>query len=106
MLSTIVTFCEGGTHDTLYFHSPVPMFRGDPRRPWIDIQSEKLVQRHLSILLLQEFLQDKSLDSLPAAIFLDKYLSDFLRYLSGFAMSNTLALLPNEPNISMASFKE
>lgn len=31
-LSTIVTFCEDGPHDTLYFNNPVPMFRGDPRR--------------------------------------------------------------------------
>lgn len=105
-LSTIVTFCEGGPHDTLYFHSPVPMFRGDPRRPWIDIQSEKLVQRHLSIVLLQEFLQDKSLDSLPAAIFLDDHLSDFLRYLSGLVMSSTSALLPDRSNFSMVAFKE
>ncbi len=27
-LSTIVTFCEDGPHDTLYFNNPVPMFRG------------------------------------------------------------------------------
>ncbi len=43
-LSTIVTFCEGGPHDTLYFNNPVPMFRGDPRRPWIDVKSDKLIQ--------------------------------------------------------------
>lgn len=30
-LSTIVTFCEDGPHDSLYFSNPVPMFRGDPR---------------------------------------------------------------------------
>lgn len=105
-LSTIVTFCEGGPHDTLYFHSPVPMFRGDPRRPWIDVQSEKLIQRHLSIVLLQEFLQNKSLDSLPAAVFLDEYLTDFLEYLSGFSLKNTSSLLPGQSNFSMVSFKE
>lgn len=105
-LSTIVTFCEGGPHDTLYFHSPVPMFRGDPRRPWIDVQSEKLIQRHLSIVLLQEFLQNKSLDSLPAAVFLDEYLTDFLEYLSGFSLKNTSSLLPCQSNFSMVSFKE
>lgn len=32
-LSTIVTFCEEGPHDTLYFNDPTPMFRGDPRKP-------------------------------------------------------------------------
>ena len=83
-LSTIITFCEDGPHDTLYFRDPTPMFRGDPRRPWIDITSEKLLQRHLSMVLLQEFLgmqrradDPTSLDTLPAARFLDEYLEDF-----------------------------
>ena len=43
-LSTIVTFCEDGPHDSLYYNNPVPMFRGDARRPWIDIQSAKLLK--------------------------------------------------------------
>ena len=53
-LSTIVTFCENGPHDTLYFNNPVPMFRGEPRRPWIDIQSGKLIQRQISIIVLEK----------------------------------------------------
>lgn len=42
------------------------MFRGDPRRPWIDGRSEKLLQRHLVMVVLQEFLAEKhmSLDTL------------------------------------------
>ena len=55
-LSTIVTFCEDGPHDMLYFKNPEPMFRGEPRRPWIDIYSPKLVSRHLSMIILQDFL--------------------------------------------------
>lgn len=55
-LSTIVTFCEDGPHDTQYFNHPVPMLRGNPRRPWIDQSSEKLVQRHFNIVVLREFL--------------------------------------------------
>ena len=51
----IVTFCEDGPHDTLYFNDPIPMFRGDPRKPWIDIRSEKLIQRHLAMVILQEY---------------------------------------------------
>ena len=38
-LSTIVTFCEDGPHDMLYFNDPTPMFRGDPRKPWIDVRN-------------------------------------------------------------------
>ena len=52
-LSTIVTFCENGPHDTLYFHDPSPMFRGDPRRPWLDTLSPRLLHRHLAMVSLQ-----------------------------------------------------
>ena len=70
-LSTIVTFCEDGPHDMLYYNEPVPMFRGDARRPWIDIASEKLLQRHLGIVAMQEFLatQGESMDHIAAAMF-------------------------------------
>ena len=43
--------------DTLYFNNPVPMFRGNPRTPWIDVQSEKLIQRHLSIVIFENYLK-------------------------------------------------
>lgn len=83
-LSTIVTFCEGGPHDTLYFNDPTPMFRGDPRRPWIDVNSEKLIQRHLAMIIMQEFLKEShsSLDTISAADFLENSLDGFKRYLA------------------------
>ncbi len=95
-LSTIVTFCEDGPHDTLYFNDPVPMFRGDPRRPWIDVRSEKLCQRHLGMVILQEFLTEKhkSLDTLPAAVFLEDYLDDFKGYLANYSVAKDKLLLP------------
>ena len=105
-LSTIVTFCEGGPHDTLYFNSPIPMFRGDPRRPWIDIQSVKLLQRHLSIVVLQQYLRNMSMDSLPAVVFLDQYLPGFNEYLEDTSISNTSVLLPSQADFSMMAFKE
>ena len=58
-LSTIVTFCENGAYDALYFKDPTDMFRGDPRRPWIDVESPKLLQRHLNMIILQDFLHDE-----------------------------------------------
>lgn len=82
-LSTIVTFCEDGPLDAIYFNNPEPMFRGEPRRPWIDIQSEKLIQRHLSMVVLQEFLStiNESLDSISVVRFVDSYLDNFNHYL-------------------------
>lgn len=95
-LSTIVTFCEEGPHDTLYFNDPVPMFRGDPRKPWIDIRSEKLIQRHLAMVILQGFLakQNMSLDTIPAAAFLQDYLDDFKNYLSSYNPDSDKLLVP------------
>ena len=95
-LSTIVTFCEDGPHDTLYFNDPVPMFRGDPRKPWIDIRSEKLIQRHLAMVILQGFLakQNMSLDTIPAAAFLQDYLDDFKNYLSSYNPYSDKLLVP------------
>ena len=95
-LSTIVTFCEDGPHDTLYFNDPIPMFRGDPRKPWIDIRSEKLLQRHLAMVILQEFLSENhmSLDTVPAAVFLNEFLDNFKNYLASYNADKDKLLLP------------
>ena len=109
-LSTIVTFCEDGPHDTLYFRNPVPMFRGDPRRPWIDIRSEKLLQRHLVMVMLQEFLQRRpqpdgpvSMDSLPAATFLDQYLDEFQTY--AFTLPKDTVLMPKGMQVDLVMLR-
>lgn len=105
-LSTIVTFCEDGPHDTLYFNDPVPMFRGDSRRPWIDIESEKLLQRHLSMVLLQEFLAKKyqSLDMLSAASFVDEYLNDFISFAAEYKLLSEDTLLPINSKLNFGAF--
>lgn len=103
-LSTIVTFCEDGPHDTLYFKDPVPMFRGDPRKPWIDIESEKLLQRHISMVALQEYLSQigDSLEHIPAADFLDNHLDDFIRFLGQYRPDKTL--LPDGAKFAYSNF--
>lgn len=95
-LSTIVTFCEDGPHDTLYFNNPIPMFRGDPRRPWIDVRSEKLLQRHLAMVILHGFLSEKrlSLDTVSAAVFLKDFLDSFKNYLTSYNVDKANLLLP------------
>lgn len=60
-LSTILTFCEDGAHDSYYFRNPKTMLTGEPRKPWIDIENTKLVQRHLNLLILKAYVS--SLDS-------------------------------------------
>ena len=95
-LSTIVTYCENGPHDTLYFNNPAPMFRGDPRRPWIDITSEKLVQRHLGMITLQDYLKTigSSLDSMGAAEFVDNKLDEFKVFLKNYKVIDKI-LIPD-----------
>ena len=107
-LSTIVTFCEDGPHDTLYFNDPIPMFRGDPRRPWIDIRSEKLLQRHLAMVILQEFLAEKhmSLDTVPAAVFLQDYLDSFKGYLATYNVDKDKLLLPVGTTFHFSAFED
>lgn len=70
-LSTIVTFAEGGPHDSFYFNDPRPMFNGDPRRPWIDVQSDKLILRHLNLIILNNTVRRMgyNLDSISAINF-------------------------------------
>lgn len=105
-LSTIVTFCEDGPHDTLYYNDPVPMFRGDPRRPWIDIGSVKLLQRHLAIVAIQEYLAERkeSLDRVAAAAFLDASVSDYLQFLREKPKSWYQNLLPEHADVDVAEF--
>jgi len=107
-LSTIVTFCEDGPHDTLYFNDPTPMFRGDPRKPWIDIESEKLLQRHMSIVVFEEFLAEKgsSLDTKVAAEFLDDNLKEFVIYLRNYKLSESNLLVPRNESLNYDEFCE
>ena len=85
-LSTIVTFCENGAHDSRYFNAPAPMFRGLPRRPWIDISSEKLLWRHMSIIVVSNFLRSmgESLDKIETINFYENNYEAFKAYLSAF----------------------
>lgn len=106
-LSTIITFCEDGPHDTIYFKNPVPMFRGDPRKPWIDIDSEKIVFRHLNMVLLQEFSLsiEASLDSLPVCDFMDKYFDRCLNFIDSYVIDKNGVLVPKGSTIKEAVFK-
>lgn len=107
-LSTIVTFCEDGPHDSLYFSNPVPMFRGDPRKPWIDISSEKITQRHLGMVALQTYLREKSnsLDAIPAIEFLDEHLQPFSRFLEILEISKDDILVPVGSKGALGSYKD
>lgn len=107
-LSTIITYCENGPHDTLYFNNPVPMFRGEPRTPWIDIYSEKLLHRHLSLELFKDFLapRGKSLDWLKPIEFLDTMLHDCFNFIDNYNFNGKEILFPKNTVFNENAFKE
>lgn len=103
-LSTIVTFCENGPYDTLYFKNPTGMFSGEPRRPWIDTNSKKLLMRHLNILLLQSFVSDNhgvGLDEFSTESFIEDFRNGlFTHYLTEFEFRDAEMLLgPNNLSV-------
>lgn len=108
-LSTIVTFAEGGPHDTYYFKNPAPMFQGDPRKPWIDIHSEKLLQRHLSLIILNAFMNkiDQSLDVLPTVLFYTDYFNAFRTYIAEFNLEAEMldTIIPDQCTKLLHSYK-
>lgn len=77
-LSSIVTFCGSGPHDAYYFRDPDRMLNGAPMRPWVDVNNEKLVSRHVNVLILRDYFTNKLLQELDdekhysAADFLNK----------------------------------
>lgn len=103
-LSTILTFCEDGPHDSLYFGDPREMFSGDPRRPWIDVRNTKLVSRHLAMLALQGYLVGEGMDDVSALSFLGD-LQKFGYYLKSLHSRDYLKELPPGVNIDFECFK-
>lgn len=107
-LSTIVTYCEDGPHDSLYFKNPVPMLKGEPRRPWIDVESEKLIYRHLSIILIQEFLKtiSNSLDTCPTKEFVENELGNFNDFCDNFDEAKLKCSVPSDVDLNLDTFIE
>jgi ATP-dependent helicase YprA (DUF1998 family)/Zn finger protein HypA/HybF involved in hydrogenase expression len=105
-LSTIVTFCEDGPNDTLYFENPEPMFCGEPRKPWIDIKSEKLLFRHVNLIAIQQFLIDKdsSVDDITAIGF-SECESEFFAFLKTFSLKDEDVLIPVKSKEFIVSVK-
>lgn len=106
-LSTIVTFCENGPRDTLYFHDPSPIFRGDPRRPWIDTLSPRLLQRHLAMVSLQRYFEQNGLgglDEFSAAEFMESHFETFVEFLNSWPVVRDGILLDRAAEVLEEEF--
>jgi ATP-dependent helicase YprA (DUF1998 family) len=54
-VSTVVTYGQGGPHDSHYFHNPADIVSGDPRKPLVKIDNQKIARRHVHSYLIQTF---------------------------------------------------
>lgn len=57
-VSTVVTYGQGGPHDSYYFHNPADIVSGDARRPMVKIDNPKIARRHVHAYLLQTFFHE------------------------------------------------
>ncbi|KPA09466.1 DEAD/DEAH box helicase [Candidatus Magnetomorum sp. HK-1] len=57
-VSTVITYAQGGHHDSYYFHHPEKIIAGQVRKPVIDITNEKIVKRHVYAFLFQTFFHE------------------------------------------------
>lgn len=58
-ISTVLTYSQGGPHDSYYFNNPALIISGEPREPKIYINNKKIAQRHINALLFQTFFHER-----------------------------------------------
>lgn len=54
-VSTVVTYAQGGPHDSYYFDQPASIVSGAPRLPSVNIGNARLARRHVNSYLIQTF---------------------------------------------------
>ena len=71
-----------------------------------DIESDKLLHRHLTMILFQKFLakNNESLDSIPAADFLDNQVESFKNFVGDFQIPDKTILLPENFSLDIEVF--
>ena len=106
-LSTIVTFAEGGPHDSFYFSNPQPMLRGDPRRPWIDTKSDKLIARHLNLIVMNDTVRKMgyNLDSLSVVDFFNEDWVSVTEHIKGCNIEKEVSMFDSNYERLVSSFR-
>ena len=82
-VSSIVTYVDNGPHDSYYYDHPELIISGNPRLPAIDNKNEKIIFRHLNIVVLNEFLgsQGLGMDTLKVGGFFESCYGKFAAFL-------------------------
>lgn len=108
-ISTIVTFTDNGPHDSHYFLNPYEIISGNVRKPWIDVENKKLINRHMNMIVVTEFLslEDVGIDKLSVVEFFDQMYGRFTAYLNFYNknMEELRVLVPNSEGFDLKKFK-
>lgn len=95
-ISTIVTYAYGGTHDNHYFQHPEEMISGEPRKPWIDRDNPKIMQRHQNMKALNGFMNTEgmrtsfdSINEIGIVTFCETYADAFIDYCGALDFDTT-----------------
>jgi len=109
-VSTIVTYTEDEPHDSYYFNSPREIIAGEPRTPWVDVNNNKLIKRHLNVVIMTRFfsLMHEGMDNVTIVDFFERlYDTHFKVYLDAFTFDNNDLdnLLPKDSTVSINEVK-
>lgn len=101
-VSTIISFAGGGVHDSHFFKHPEEMISGKPRKPWIDRNNPRILDRHYAMLLFNDFMNSSqnmsrvdSIEALGILDFCEKYFDEFSSFL------NTVDKIPDNNKASL-----
>jgi len=107
-ISTIVTYVSGGTHDSHYFLHPNEMISGSLRKPWIDRNNPKIRQRHINMLVLNDFMATPNMKTkfdgivdIGIIIFCEQYGDNFIDFAKLFTEKIGLST-----NLTITHFRE
>ena len=108
-ISTILTFTDNRPHDSYYFHNPEKIISGDPRKPWIDVDNLKLVERHFNVMLMTEFFDYMGIgaDKEGVQSFFNNSYSELLSFISQKTKSDfdMQSLVPERVDFNFEQYK-
>ncbi len=89
-LSTISVYAQGGPHDTYYFNSPDKIIKGKLRKPWIDVNNDRIIFRHFNLMVFTKYFEttNYSLYDISIAKFKNIF-DDFINYVKNVKFSDT-----------------
>ncbi|EME23885.1 DEAD/DEAH box helicase [Rhodococcus qingshengii] len=67
-VSTVLTYSDGGPHDSYYFHNPHPMISGPTSKLRVKDDNPKLARRHIHAFLLQTYFHTYIGSLMPGAV--------------------------------------